>query len=92
MKVFIGFPIRILLSFLIFLLKIALSGLFVMILQVKIQERTLEEMLDQQLKHSSFAQSVRQKLFPVKEKFLEKKEEIPSSLEKLIKGNESTVE
>lgn len=92
MKIFIGFPIRILLNFLMFLLKIALSGLFVIILQVKIQERTLEEMLDYQLKHSSFAQSVRQKLFPIKEKFLEKKEEIPSSLEKFMNNDNSTAE
>ena len=50
MKIFIGFPVRILLKFLIFLLKIVFSAFFVMILQVKVQERTLEEMLEQQLK------------------------------------------
>jgi len=84
MKIFIGFPLRIVLNFLLFLLKMALSVMFVMILQIKIQERTLEDILEHHLKHSSLAQSVRQKLFPVKEKFQEKKKEIPSSLERMI--------
>ena len=88
MKIFIGVPFRIILNFLTFLLKIAISGLFVIVLQVKIQDRTLEQMLEQQLKYSSLSVSIRKKLFPVKEKLQEKKQDFPT-LENLMQNSSS---
>ena len=61
-----------LIRFILFWVKILLSCVFVLFLQVQIGHKTLEEWLEQGLKHSSFSQHLQETTVAGKEKVYEK--------------------
>ncbi len=89
MRIFVSAPSVLLLClrFLVFLLKVALAALFVMFLQIQIGQKTLEQWMEEGLRHSAFSQMVREKLLPasIRDKYV--KPAPLSSMENIIKKN-----